>query len=117
MVNLDRVMGLEGAIAAGEFSPTGELVSYKGNLPQDVARLLARTCAANHLMGTSEVEHLSHITGDKRWLPFHGFAVSAGDYSLCVMGHAGVFVETAKADFNGIFHTLGQLEQEELKAA
>ena len=35
-------------------------------------------------------------------------AVAAGDYAVCVMGHIGVFVETAKADFNDIFKVLAE---------
>jgi roadblock/LC7 domain-containing protein len=42
------------------------------------------------------------------WRPFKGWAVSAGDYTICVMGDIGVFVETAKADFNAIYQTLGE---------
>ncbi len=43
-----------------------------------------------------------------KWTPFHGWAVAAGDFSVCVMGHNGVFVETSKADFNDIFKKLGE---------
>ncbi len=107
MANLDRLMGLGGAVAAGEFSPGGDLVAYKGDLPEDIAKLIARMCAANTLMGTSQAESFTHVSGMK-WTPFHGWAVSAGDFSVCVMGHNGVFVETSKADFNDIFKTLGE---------
>jgi roadblock/LC7 domain-containing protein len=106
MANLDRVMGLNGAVAAGEFTPEGELVAYKGDLTEDIARLIARMCAANTLMGTTQAESFTRISGMK-WMPFHGWAVAAGDYSVCVMGHIGVFVETTKADFNDIFKVLG----------
>jgi roadblock/LC7 domain-containing protein len=34
--------------------------------------------------------------------------MSAGDYSICVMGHLGAFVETAKADFNAIYRVLSR---------
>ncbi len=96
MANLDRLMGLGGAVAAGEFAPGGELVTYKGDITEDVAKLIARMCAANSLMGTSQAENFTHISGMK-WTPFHGWAVAAGDFSVCVMGHIGVFVETSKA--------------------
>ena len=52
-----------------------------------------------------------------KWMPFHGWAVAAGDYSVCVMGHLAVFVETAKADFNTIFKILGEEAHITLKAA
>lgn len=107
MANLDKVMGLKGAVAAGEFTPGGDLVTYKGELTEDIAKMTAKMCAANTLIGTTEAESFTRISGMK-WSPFHGWAVAAGDYSVCVMGHIGVFVETAKADFNDIFKVLAE---------
>jgi roadblock/LC7 domain-containing protein len=109
-------MGLSGAVAAYELTPGGELVSYKGELREDIAELVARMCAANSLMGTAQAETFTRISGMK-WTPFHGWAVAAGDYSVCVMGCIGVFVETAKADFNNIFKILGEEAHITLKAA
>lgn len=116
MADLNRLMALEGAVSAGEFKPNGGLVRYQGELSEDIASLIAKMCAANSLMGTSQAESFSRISGMK-WLPFHGWAVAAGDYSVCVMGNLGVFVETAKADFNGIFKVLSEEAHITLKAA
>jgi roadblock/LC7 domain-containing protein len=116
MADIGKLMALEGAVAAGEFSLDGELIRYQGDLPEDAARWIAKTCAANSLMGATQAESFTHTTG-MRWTPFHGWAVSAGDYSVCVVGHLGLFVETAKADFNAIFDLLSELSGEKLKAA
>jgi roadblock/LC7 domain-containing protein len=116
MANLKRLMGLSGAVAAYELSPGGELVSYKGEITEDVAEVVARLSAANTLVGTAQAEIFSRISGMK-WTPFHGWAVAAGDYSVCVMGHIAVFVETAKADFNNIFKVLGEEAHITLQAA
>jgi roadblock/LC7 domain-containing protein len=116
MADLKRLMGLSGAVAAYELSPEGKLVSYKGEIKEDIAEVVARLSAANTLMGTSQAEIFSRISGMK-WTPFHGWAVAAGDYSVCVMGHIGVFVETARADFNNIFKVLGEEAHITLKAA
>ena len=105
--NLDELMSLNGATAAGEFTPTGELAAYKGNLSEEHAKMVAMMCAANTLMGKMEAESFSQHTG-MNWSPLKGWAVSAGDYSVCVMGNTGVFVETEKADFNEIFKTLSE---------
>lgn len=106
-INLDKLMGLNGAIAAGEFGIGGDLVAHKGDFSQEHAEMVAMMCAANSLMGKMQAESFSKHTG-MNWSPFKGWAVSAGDYSVCVMGNAGVFVETDKADFNQIFKTLGE---------
>jgi len=116
MANLKRLMGLSGALAAYEWTPGGELVSYKGDIKEDIAEVVARLCAANTLMGTSQAEIFTRLS-DLKWMPFHGWAVAAGDYSVCVMGYIGVFVETAKADFNEIFKILGEEAHVTLKAA
>lgn len=116
MANLKRLLRLGGAVASGEFAPNGELLSYEGSLPEDAAQLVAKMCAANTMMGISQAESFTRISGMK-WSPFHGWAVSAGDYSVCVIGHIGVFVETAKADFNDIFKQLSEEAHVNLRAA
>lgn len=116
MANLERLMELSGAVAAYELTPGGELVNYHGDVNKDIAGLVARMCAANTLMGATQAETFSRVSGMK-WTPFHGWAVASGDYSVCVMGHIGVFVETAKADFNDIFRILGEEAHITLKAA
>ncbi|MBW9140947.1 MAG: DUF2173 family protein, partial [Candidatus Aramenus sp.] len=102
---LDHLMQLKGAIAAGEFTADGKLVEYKGPLSKEIAEMVAMMCAANSLMGKMQAEGFTKFSGMK-WTPFHGWAVAAGDYAVCVMGNYGVFVELAKADFNEIFKTL-----------
>ena len=116
MADLSRLLDLRGAVAAGEFTPAGEIVSYKGDLPEEAARLISKVAAANTLMGESEVEGFTRITG-RKWQPFHGWAMSAGDYSLCVIGHIAVYVETANADFNDIYKVLAEEAHVVLKAA
>jgi len=116
VANLDRLMGLSGATAAGEFTAGGDLVTYKGDLPEEIARLIAKMCAANSLMGTTQADSFTRISGMK-WMPFHGWAIAAGDYSVCVIGNLGVFVETAKADFNDIYRVLSEEAHVTLKAA
>lgn len=116
MANLKRLLELKGAVSAGEFAPSGELVSYDGDLPLNLARQVAKMCAANTMMGMSQAESFTRISG-MNWSPFHGWAVVAGDFSVCVVGDIGVFVETAKADFNDIFKTLSEEANVTLKAA
>lgn len=70
MANLDRVMGLKGAVASGEFTSSGELVTYKGGLNEEIAKMIAQMCAANTLMGTTQAESFTRISGMK-WSPFH----------------------------------------------
>jgi roadblock/LC7 domain-containing protein len=107
MADLDKLMALSGATAAGEYATDGKLITYKGELAQEHAEMTALMCAANTLMGKMQAEGFTRYTG-MNWRPFKGWPVSAGDYTVCVMGNIGVFVETAKADFNAIYKTLDE---------
>ena len=108
---LERLMKIKGAIAAGHFSADGKLLGYKGNLPKDVAELVAKMCAANTLMAQIQAEGFTMLTKMK-WTPLHGWAVAAGDYAVCMMDHYGVFVNLSEADFNAIFKELGEVARE-----
>ncbi|QGA68284.1 DUF2173 family protein [Sulfolobus sp. E11-6] len=105
---LDKLMQLKGAIAAGQYTPDGKLVEYKGPLTREIAEMVAKMVAANTLMGTVEAESFTKISGMK-WTPFLGWAVAAGEYAVCVMGNYGVFVKLSEADFNKIFKTLREV--------
>jgi roadblock/LC7 domain-containing protein len=108
MSDLDKLMSLSGAVAAGEFTKDGRLAGFKGDMDPKWTHMLANMCAANTLMGTMQCEAFSTYTGMKM-APFYGWAMSAGDYSICVMGHRGVMMATAKADFNAAFAALAEL--------
>jgi roadblock/LC7 domain-containing protein len=81
-------MQLKGAIAAGEFTADGKLVEYKGPLSKEIAKMVAIMCAANSLMGKIQAEGFTKFSGMKR-TPFHGCAVAAGDYAVCVWATTG----------------------------
>ena len=40
------------------------------------------------------------------WVPQQGWAYAGGEWTVCIGGNRGVFVETAKADFNRLFEAL-----------
>ena len=108
MSDLEKLMTLGGAVAAGEFTKDGRLVALKGEMDPKWAQMLANLCAANTLMGTMQCEAFGTYTGMKL-TPFYVWAMSAGDYSFCVMGHRGVMMKTATADFNAAFAALAEL--------
>ncbi|BCU69711.1 DUF2173 family protein [Stygiolobus caldivivus] len=104
---LERLMKIKGAIAAGHFSADGKLLAYKGDIPKEIAEMVAKMCAANTLTAEMQADGFSALTKMK-WSPLHGWAVAAGDYAVCVMDHYGVFVKLSEADFNAIFKELGE---------
>ena len=105
MATLDELMRAKGVIAAGEFTDDGRLVTYKGNLPKDQAEMTAQFCGTVNMMFKTLSGAYEKLTG-MRWTPVQGWAFSGGDYSVCVGGNKGVFVETSKADYNQLFESL-----------
>jgi roadblock/LC7 domain-containing protein len=102
---LDKIMTLPGAVAVGEFTQEGKLVRYKGQLTKEAAEMAAMMCGLTSAMFSKQTAEFSEKTG-MNWTPFKGFAVTAGEYSVCAAGNIGAFVETKKADFNKIFEAL-----------
>lgn len=41
-----------------------------------------------------------------QWVPQQGWAYSGGDWTVAIGGNRGVFVETARTDFNQLFQVL-----------
>jgi roadblock/LC7 domain-containing protein len=105
MVDLDRLLQLAGAVAAGEFGVGGSLIDYKGEIDKETARSLAMLCAANTLLARTQVETTSKVT-QLNLTPLKGWMMSAGDFTVCVMGEIGVVVLTDKADFNEVHRVL-----------
>jgi roadblock/LC7 domain-containing protein len=117
MVNLVNLMSLNGAVSAAECKPDGDHISYiiKRNHTQDLDGMTDRLCEINALMATI-VESFNRMS-DMNWTPLRGWAVSAGDYSVFVVSHIVVIVETDKADFNEIYKVLSEEARLTLKAA
>jgi len=105
MATLNELMKAKGVIAAGEFRDDGKLVAYKGKISKDQAEMTAQFCGTVNMMFKTLAGSYERITG-MEWIPALGWAFSGGKFSVCIGGNKGVFVETAKADFNKLFGLL-----------
>jgi len=108
MATLDQLMQIRGVVAAGEFTPTGELVDFKSamSMPQEQAGMTAQFCSTVSIMFSTLAKAYSHMYTNMNWLPPRFWAYGGGDMAVCVGGRKGVFVEIAKADFNQLFKAL-----------
>jgi roadblock/LC7 domain-containing protein len=104
---LDDLLKLDGVVAAGEFRSDGTLVAYKANndMSEEIAAMSAQFCATVSMLFTTLASAFTPLSG-MSWMPQHGWAYSGGDWTVAVGGARGVFVETAKADFNQLFEAL-----------
>ena len=94
-------MTLKGAIAAGEFNDDGDFVSFAGKIDDDSAGAIARMCAAHSMMGASHCSTFAKVS-NMNWLPFKGWAIFGGDYSIFITGNYGVLLRSEFADFNEV---------------
>lgn len=109
MADLRKAMSIPGAYAAGEFTDTGELVTYVGGISLQTAKMAARMCAANKMMGRMQASGWTDYTGKEGFEPCNGFAVSGPDNSALVSGNVGVFVRNKDTDFDQAFAVLATL--------
>jgi roadblock/LC7 domain-containing protein len=105
--SVDDLLKIDGVAAAGEFTLDGKLVAFKANVdfPKELAEATAQF--------TSAVTQLFNVLAGSytklspfKFVPQQGWAYSGGEWSVAVGGNRGVFVRTAKADFNKLFEAL-----------
>ncbi|HEY3198146.1 MAG TPA: DUF2173 family protein [Nitrospirales bacterium] len=107
MPTLDDLLKINGVIAAGEFTPDGKLVDFKAktDMPKDIGALTAQFCATVTMLFNTLATAHSKMSG-MNWLPQHGWMYAGGEWTVAIGGNRGVFIETAKADFNQLYKTL-----------
>ncbi|HLF76020.1 MAG TPA: DUF2173 family protein [Dehalococcoidia bacterium] len=104
MATLEQLLSIDGVAAAGEFQPDGTLLDFKAHMemPPDLAGMSAQFCATVSMHFGTMSGAFSQLSG-MNWSPPQGWMFAGGDWTMAVGGNNGVFVETAKADFNKLF--------------
>jgi roadblock/LC7 domain-containing protein len=107
MASLDDLLDIEGVAAAGKFTPDGQLVDYKArmDMSEEMAQMTAQFCATVTMMFNTLAGSFTQLSG-MNWVPQQGWAYSGGEWTVAIGGNRGVFIETAKADFNQLFEVL-----------
>ncbi len=107
MPTLDDLVNIDGGGAAGEFTADGKLVDYKANMdmPREMAEMSAQFCATFTMMFNTMAGAFSQLS-QMNWVPQQGWTYSGGDMTAANGGNKGVFIKTAKADFNHLFRVL-----------
>lgn len=107
MATLDDLLKIKGVVAAGEFAADGRLVAYKAkmDMPEGLAEMTAQFCATVTMMFNTLAEAFARLS-KMNWIPQQGGMYAGGEWTVAVGGNRGVFVETAKADFNQLYKAL-----------
>ncbi|MGA9154882.1 MAG: DUF2173 family protein [Candidatus Nitrosopolaris sp.] len=109
MVNFDELLALDGVTAAAEFTSDGKIIEYRSNIdtPKEIAEISGQFCATVSMLFNTLARAFANLTRTQ-WLPQKVWSYSGGDWTILISGggNTGVFVETAKADFNQLFKAL-----------
>lgn len=104
---LEELLNINGVVAAGEFTADGKLVTYKAKMDMspEMAAMTAQFCATVTMLFNTLAGSFAQLS-KMNWVPQQGWAYSSDKWTVAVGGNRGVFVETAKADFNQLFQAL-----------
>ncbi len=107
MASLDDLLKINGVAAAGEFAADGKVVDFKANMDMspEMAAMSAQFCATLTMLFNTLAGAFAQLS-QMKWVPQQGWMYAGGDWTVAVGGNRGVFVETAKADFNELFRAL-----------
>jgi len=107
MATLDDLLKINGVVDAGEFTADGVLVDYKAKMEmsREIAAMTAQFCATVSMMFNTLAGAYARLS-NMNWAPQRGWMYAGGNYTVAIGGNRGVFVETAKADFNKLFEVL-----------
>lgn len=107
VATLDQLLKIDGVMAAGEFTADGKLVGFKAkmDMPKEMAEMTAQFCASVTMMFNTLAGAYTKMT-QMNWVPQKGWMYAGGDMTVAIGGNKGVFVQTAKADFNKLFDAL-----------
>ena len=110
MSGLDKLMNLQGAAAAFEFSDTGELVDHRvaedSGFEADMLDLLAHVFVANIAIATMQARGWEKSTGQGGFYPVEGFTLVGLEWSAIGKGHRGVVVRNDAVDYEAAYTAL-----------
>jgi roadblock/LC7 domain-containing protein len=104
---LEDLLKINGVVAAGEFTVDGKLVAYKAKMDMspEMAAMTAQFCATVTMLFNTLAGAFAKLS-KMNWVPQQGWAYSGGEWTVAIGGNRGVFIETAKADYNQLFQAL-----------
>ena len=108
MIGLDRLMRIEGVVAAGQFSENGKVIRKVGEIPEDLMDS-ADLCVRQNQTSKEFLESLNRKM-PRDYGSLVGWTVWGSKYSVVVMGNTRVFVKTNRVDYNRLMIDLAGSE-------
>lgn len=107
MTMLDKLLRMDGVIAAGELSTEGKLLQYKSKIGMvpEMKKISAEFCSTITMMFNTMSDAITQV-GHIKLVPQHGWAYIGGDWAVVVGGHFAVYAEMDKADVSTLLKAL-----------
>ncbi len=106
---LDDLLNIDGVTVAFEYTPDGKCTDYRSmkTVSPEMALMITRFCALVTMTFETLAQSFTALSEDN-WIPQHGWMYSGGDYTAVLGkgGYQGVFVETAKANWDELLHLM-----------
>lgn len=111
MVDLDRLMALDGALAAFEMNDRGELQQHRlaegSVLDERTLDLLGHMCVANMAIAIMQARGWEASFGDQGFYPVTGFTLVGLKWSTVTNGRHAVVVSRDSAGYEETYEVLG----------
>lgn len=110
MVDVDKLMALDGAIGAFKMTDKGELLEFRvkqdGELNETILDLLCHVCIANMSIATMQARGWEKMTGMQGFYPVKGVSLVGFDWTALVHGSYGVVIPNDNTDFDRAYEVL-----------
>ena len=110
MADLDKLMSIDGAVAAFKFSSKGELVESRtadaDKFTGSVLDLVSHVCVANMAISSMQARGWESMTGMGGFYPVKGFTMVGFDWTVVANDEIGVIIPNDKIDYDAAFTAL-----------
>ncbi len=110
MADLDKLMNLDGAIAAFQYGDGGKLIDSRvvdqGPLDENMLDLLCHMCAANTCIATMQARGWESVTGNSGFYPVEGFSLIGFNWSVVTHAQYGVVVRNDEVDYESAYQAV-----------
>ena len=113
----DELLSEPAVIAAGKYTYKGEIASFKGDLSQEQAGIIAVMCHATTKNVAMEMDMLAARSNPTGLASARGWAIRGPQYSICVIADVFCVVRNDTGTFNDVATFLRQQLAERSMAA
>lgn len=110
MADLDKLMDIDGAVAAFKFSSNGELVESRtaeaDKFTDTVLDLVSHVCVANMAISSMQARGWESMTGMGGFYPVKGFTMVGFDWTVVANDEIGVIIPNDKIDYDAAYAAL-----------